>query len=300
MLSACNLRSRRENPAHIPHLIYHNFNITQVLDSILGVNESLQFLYLLSGIKPGARTQIEEQAYGFVQELCSALGLFVLKSDFYVGSASCRGAQYTYKKIFAPKRKNKIFIYLAPDKNRCSQLKNAESKGDDYEFGKLLGYPACCIKNFAKGVYQRPGDFSMNSIGLPTFAPYPFLNNPALWLFGIRLLCHYPCQPGCKKSLKLAQQYARILKKISPNYYNFLKRELSSLVICSRDGGLVYSTNYSKTRHGITIYEIKGDPRDPLYNLIKKHGVLTLGGPDRFHVGNKLLSWPETKVIKYY
>jgi hypothetical protein len=121
-------------------------------------------LCLLTGIKPGARMTISEEDYDNAYSFLSALGFSVLKSDFYVINKVIRNAGYTYRRSPVPQgSKNKVFIYLAFDKKYCSALKNCEAQSTDYEFGKLLGYPTCCVKHFCGCEYSKPGDYFMSS-----------------------------------------------------------------------------------------------------------------------------------------
>jgi hypothetical protein len=89
-----------------------------------------------------------------------------------------------------------------------------------------------------------------------------------------------------------------MLKCIDRRYYEFLERELKTLVICSRNASVVYSNDYRETKHGVVVNEVKGDHRDPLYRLIaKRRGALTLKDPNEFCIRNKTFAWPETKVV---
>lgn len=301
MLCAYNLRTGNERNIHLPDLIYKNQNITEILCDILGMNEILQLLYVISGIKPGARIIVAEKYYNIIYSFLSALGMFVLRSDFYVINKVIRNAGYSYRKSPVPQgEKSKIFIYLAFDKEYCAALKNYEAESNDYEFGKLLGYPTCCVKYFSRCIYSKPGDYFMNSVTQhSTFLYYPFLNNTALWAFGIGILDHFPCKQDCRQSSKLARRYTEMLKRVNHHYYEFLERELKAIVICLRNASVVYSNNYSKTRHGLVLNEIKGDGRDPLYCLIKKHGILPLTNPNKFDIGKKQFVWPEAKIIVF-
>jgi hypothetical protein len=300
LLCAFNLRTGREKTVHLPHLIYNNLDLTKTFGDLLGINETLQLLYLLSGIKPGARMIIDERAYDVLHDSLLRLGIFTSRSDFYILAKSIRGAQYTYRRSSAPKgRKRDILIYVAPDIKYCASLKRSEAEADDYRLGKLLGYPACCLKHFSTTEHLKPGDDIMNSIRHPSFSFYPFLNNVSLWLFGIKILCHFPCRPDCASSLGLGKQYRRILKYIDKDYFHLLEGELKSLIICSRNGGIIYSTNYMINEQGVTIHQIKGDPRDPLYKAVKKHGVLDINSPTEFRINNKLYAWPESKIFIY-
>ena len=80
-------------------------------------------------------------------------------------------------------------------------------------------------------------------------------------------------------------------------YADFIISQLRSLVICTRSGSIVYSNDYSKTKNGVVINNIKGFRNDPLYKLIKKHGQLTIRNPNKFKIGQRTFSSPETKLV---
>lgn len=299
MLYAYNLESNKEKRIVLPDLIYKNINFSRFFSSIISENEILGFLYVLSGIKSAARLTINENKLSFVQDICSALGVFVLKSNFCVGADKIGGASYFYRKISDSKGEALVHIYISLNQNHAISLKKSEDENNNVNLGKLLNYPSCCIKNFSKGKYSYPGDYFMNSIKAPTFSPLPFLNNVALWPFGINILCHFPCQPACRDSLNLATKYANWIRRINENYLNFIERELRSLIICRREGGLLYSNSYSKTKHGIVLHEFKGDPRDWFYKTAKREGAILIKSSGEIHVGNEILKWPEIKFVIY-
>ena len=303
MLYVSNLKTGHQEPLKFPDLLFNGLNLTQILGGLLNGNEILQLLNFLVGNKSGFRAQIDESDYESIRSLCSGLNIALLKSEYYVEyveSKVIRGAYYTGRRTQTPKEgRRKVFVYFAKSKKQCAALRNAEKEGDDYEFGKRLGYPICCIKYYTKSSFPKKGDYVMNSIDLPTVSPYKFLNNVALWPFGIGMIDHFPCSPRCEKSMDLAQCYARTLMKIDRDYYEFIEEELKSMVVCSRNGSVVYSTDYSKNKDRIYINEIKGDPSDPLYKLIKKNDYLRFENSKELCVGNESLMWPNYKIIFY-
>ncbi len=114
----------------------------------------------------------------------------------------------------------------------------AEKIGDRKTFGKLLGYPFCCVNSFMENCGQADRDLTIEAL-LKTKAHSSFYCNsifnfesklkdksveiylrtaeiwrPTQHLF---LIKHMPCSFGCKESIKIGQKTLEILKKETPD-----------------------------------------------------------------------------------
>ncbi|NQU18392.1 MAG: DUF483 domain-containing protein [Candidatus Saganbacteria bacterium] len=264
-------------------------NISQVFGGLLCRNEILQLLFLLSGAKQAIRIVIRQKDLLYVRTLLLELNLSVERSDFFAVSRAVRGHYYTYKKADVSKdNKELVFLYVSKRAKVSLELKKSEAEEDSFKFGKLLGYPSCCIKKYLKTKINQIGDFIMISSAKSKIQTYPFLNNVALGIFGIRVISHFPCSLNCRNSLKIGKQYARVLEEIDYNYFKFLKEELKSLVVVFRSGSLIYSKKFIKEGKNIEIKELQGDGQDPLYIKMSKRKSFCLNDliKDNSHVNN--------------
>ena len=103
-----------------------------------------------------------------------------------------------------------------------SNINSEEKKRLDFELGKILGYPECCIKNFVR--YK-------NRI-FPRYLFHKQLienrldkNIPVeLWA-----IYHTPCRYNCNKSISIGKKYLEMVKSFSKKLYSYVVKELSSV-----------------------------------------------------------------------
>jgi len=280
--------------------MYDGSDVFSPFKFMINRSDLMQIIYVLAGVKPAVRFGISEKYFKYLRKTFGALGLFVMKSNFYVrDQITCRGAKYTYSRSFSPVSKDpQIFVYVSKDKALCLTLRESEMHNDDISFGKLLGYPECCVEHFASHRYTKPGDFFISTLHEQECSSFSFLNNFALCIFDIKILCHYPCSPDCARSLKLAGMYLKVLRSRFSAYAAFLKRQLKSMIICTRSGSLVYSNKYSKRGQKIVFDEINGQMGDPLFKMVSGNEFVNIGR-NGVKVGNKTLKDANTKIILY-
>jgi len=166
----------------------------------------------------------------------------------------------------------KIILALAPTKDKAR-------KGADYyhakmidgrfgyKFGKLMGYPECCLKF---GTYLNNQDSNPDNFGF---------KNPAIeslkrsnhfdWhlnVFTISLLPHYPCSFTCAKSIKYVERLLMYMDYVNKEQSSFLKDYLKtpiSLYWTCADRILLYG---DLKRTSLTTGEVKYNKIEPMLN----------------------------------
>ena len=111
----------------------------------------------------------------------------------------------------------------------------AKSEFYSYEFGKLMGYPECCLK-FANLLSGNLGNkkaihenYTWSKAHIRSFMNSKKIS-PLLNIFtGAPLISHVPCNLDCQKSEKYASEVLRELGKENPEYANLKKYFLFKL-----------------------------------------------------------------------
>ncbi len=108
------------------------------------------------------------------------------------------------------------FLYFALDEELAEGAMQVEQRRNDELFGRLLGYPECCIQAYVAG---RSKGHDRTACSVSSLGPFPSLLNPALQpLYGIGSpIFHFPCSLTCAKSLALAQSRLADLATAAPS-----------------------------------------------------------------------------------
>ncbi len=112
----------------------------------------------------------------------------------------------------------------------------ASREGDHATVGKLLGYPKCCIDFFCNTwpksldpiyqIAQNTENHRENKESIEVIV-HPFCNQMLRYL-GIRITPHLPCSFECKETIKLGEQWFKIMKKIDKEASEWILDLLSS------------------------------------------------------------------------
>ena len=195
-------------------------------------------------------------------------------------------------------------IILAFSKSRDKARKGADyyhkkmlDSKYGYKFGKLMGYPECCLKF---------GDYLQNLEGDPTNFGF---KNPAVeslkrskhfaWqlnVFTISLLPHYPCSLTCKKSIAYVDKllaYLDYINKERSLYFRNCLIEPTSLYWTCADKILLYG---DFKRYTLSTGEIKYNKiesmitSDTYYQQVDKNNITQWRNIEKvLRQGNKLI-----------
>lgn len=105
---------------------------------------------------------------------------------------------------------------------------------DNFKYGRLLGYPQCCIRFFIndrQGVNQLYEAYK-NTAGEPSFYCNSLTND-----FTYFLTHNFPCSFRCRETTKQARELLKAIKEEEPEYAKKIEYHLKLplLVFCIRD-----------------------------------------------------------------
>jgi hypothetical protein len=170
------------------------------------------------------------------------MGLSSLLSDFSVNVGNISGgiSQRAFRN-YQPTFENteKRYLYIGLD-HISAKLAKVFDIIDHKYFGRLMGYPQCCIESYPIYYPTKKTDFTF-AIKKPETGCFSFLLNLACKCFDYSLISHFPCSWSCKKSLSLAKQILSALdihdKEETKKTVDFLKSDVfyaNDLVISFR------------------------------------------------------------------
>jgi hypothetical protein len=131
-------------------------------------------------------------------------------------------------------------LYVACDDHQAHELRTAEERGDDEEFGRLLLVPACCREMFHRRRTEAESvqmDFFRYTYPAAT-SRCPWRTNLGAQYFDAAMLSHYPCAPGCRESLRLADIAWRICASTAPAMARAMAELMRSPCVYSEDHGI--------------------------------------------------------------
>jgi hypothetical protein len=149
-------------------------------------------------------------------------GLVAINSNNYVFE--------DYFKTTNASHERGVPLYIAKDQKSADNLRSADEEGNDFEFGKLLSYPSCCIEAVVKNNHVPSVIDALSYLVIDS--QYNVWCWPVASIADASLLSHFPCSFHCKNSQNLAFkrfQYIRsfaslnllekIIKMHSVEYY---------------------------------------------------------------------------------
>lgn len=166
-----------------------------------------EIVLLLNGAKAVVRQGFYAGELEKVQKFCGENRIYLLRSKFKVLLADEN--TYTNKGIRIPetdRRPGMYFVYLSKDEEKAWLASYYELMQNDYELGKLLGYPACCVNFFCGKFTQDNPDLQLR--------PANAYTNLTKREQDYVLLSHFPCGSDCPESIKQGRKYLDVLKKI--------------------------------------------------------------------------------------
>ncbi len=118
--------------------------------------------------------------------------------------------------------------------DKALTLSVEERKPNNYEslteFGRLLGYPLCCINEFISILKKKCPPYTERQNAFDGLKkPIPFLLNSLTGRYN--LINHIPCSSNCQESLKIAQKILDTIKKYDEASYKEYVMALKSPVI---------------------------------------------------------------------
>ncbi|MBT3297432.1 DUF483 domain-containing protein [archaeon] len=180
-----------------------------------------EILLLLDDQKEVVRQAFYEEEFPKIEDFCKKNNIFVSKSKFKILFSDEESGMYSNKGITIQekdKRHAPYFYYFSKSEEKSYLANYYELIGNIEEFGKLLGYPSCCIKYFVNNFSSRNPDPEIKDC-------HPLLNLSKREQDAV-LISHFPCNKECEKSVKLAKEKIIVISKYSLERVNELKTKL--------------------------------------------------------------------------
>lgn len=220
------MKSERQN---IPlQLYHHNQNIFHYFPRL---NRGLEVFFVLKGLKPCARQEIDEDDLSRALSFFDAYGVHYRLSDF-------KFAGRTMLERRSP-AEGKFFVYFSMDEHKAELAKFYESIRNDEKLGEVLGYPACCRRFYRERydeAYKLGDEYSLFTI--ENSAGFPFQTNYLLRFFGISLLSHFPCSFTCSSSYDEGMAKFEAIRQENSKLASYIRDALQGPVISHAGTGI--------------------------------------------------------------
>lgn len=189
--------------------------------SLLGWRGLCELLAVLEGAKPAMRVLLREANVAALMDFAQALGLAGAVSEYRVIPQAPVGGTIHAHRLARDDEVTaaaSVHAYIGADP-LAVYLARSFDGADPARFGRLLGYPDCCVSFFLECVERRnfpDGADLVAAVGLPSSGRYEPLINYACRHFGYALISHFPCRWDCEASLVLAKGTLSVLEKHDP------------------------------------------------------------------------------------
>ncbi len=165
-----------------------------------------EIVLLLTETKTVVRQGFYEYELPQIEQFCAENRIYLAKSSFKVhlteeGSYSNKGLRFP----LTDQRPGLFFVYLSLDENKTWQASYAETKNDDKELGRILGYPSCCVSFFCKRFSEHNPNLQLR--------PTNMFTNLTKRSQDCVLLSHFPCSSDCEESIALGKKYFEVIQK---------------------------------------------------------------------------------------
>jgi hypothetical protein len=258
-----------------------------------GMIKAVEVLAVIGGNKKAARLAIPEERIEAVKNFCRENNLAFLPSDYRVRLSF--SGDYSSKGI-ASKSEGHFLAYISGKPADAEKAKRLEEGNRHAELGKILGYPACCTRFFARNFGAESkghNDFVMPAFENSAGFVFPWQNNVFGRYFDVSLLSHCPHSFSCEKSLGLARQRFEMIKKHDENVASQFSEMLHSAVLYSPDGGKVYLLPDARLDGKVLGYSgVLSTSRDSLLRKLQAGRKIRIRSRRSFEIGGEAISMP--------
>ena len=261
-----------------------------------GSNQLPMFMAVVKGIKPLMDDWIQADKYQEFKKMCAKYGLrvepdwvFIQVSEKLINKAIDSDRLSTTKFYGMPytSKINSGGVHVFISKSE-ENLKEAHKFGwyplivsgrslhkpfiDHLRFGKVLGYPDCCIDFFRDfnnhNLYNHLYETYKNTEGEPNF-----LRNSLFMDFTYSLIHHIPCSYTCKKTIKSAEELLREIEKEEPEFAEKIKYNLRlPLLVFEEKNIYVFEGERKNNRIYYSNFSFLGRQEDNKYQTILERG----------------------------
>lgn len=205
---------------------------TKFLPEVIGVK---------TGVKSIMRIPIQKDfGYEHFKGLCENLGLIVCLSDYRINPP------YLKENVIEDGSDGDRFMYVAANEKNLQLAKEYDLQ-DEEKFGKLCGYPECCIQYYNNIMKNRP-DHEVYHY-LQSGRRLHWQNNYLLrFNSNYYLLAYFICSFDCQESLKKAKKVFEGIRKFDETFAKKIEFHLKLPILFDdgKEGGIIYNWNRLK------------------------------------------------------
>ena len=242
--------------------------IHELKDKFKSTIKTLEILYVVENVKPCARIMVYDENLKSILNFLDSLKLVYKISNFKVKKMD--KGYYSDKSIKIHKNSKDngyFFVYVSKEKRLASKALTYEDKNMHLELGMSLGYPKCCCEFFQKNFSPENYDLTINSLEKSEGYEFPFYTNITARHFDVSILNHFPCNFKCDLSIKLSQQYLKIIEKNSTHISSFFQRMLKNVVIYTKQGVFLLN-DYQIINKEIHFKNVHSTIKNQFYNVL--------------------------------
>lgn len=246
------------------------------------------FMAVVKGVKPLMDDWVSIRKYKEVLKICKKYNLIVEPGQMFikpteeqlktaVGSETLTTTKFLGIPFNPNAKEGEVHIFISKSKE---QIKEAHKFGwypliirnrvikkaviDNLRFGKILGYPDCCIKFFAfhnrEGLCQ-PYETLKNTKGELSY----YCNNIPMD-FNLFLIHHHPCSFNCKKTIKLAKEVENAIEE-EPEYAGKIKEFLKKpLLVFGEKNSFVFDGQIKNNKLHFKKYYFLGNEQNDKFS----------------------------------
>ena len=245
----------------------------------------------VKGIKPVSDIWVNTKSYHKFKQVCNKYnlnyypnGIFAVPDEqrlekiyekypeYRISTTKVMGFPFDEKKL--NKIKGSIHLFISQKKEN---LKNAIKYGwypqiirnkiiekppiDLIRFGKVLGYPDCCIEFFNKS-HKPEIPIYYNRLKNTRDTPSIYCNN-VLNHFSYSFIHHTCCSLSCEKTIEWAKEIEAAIAEKEPEYVNKIRNALKlPLLVWGERNSYVFNGHVKGNKIYYTDFKYSGDSRD--------------------------------------
>jgi hypothetical protein len=251
----------------------------QALTRVIGRTDAGQLVLAAAGLRPAVRILAVDDRIGATVKAIEAVGLQVAIG--FDGVRSCPVAGRSGYSEWAERgplrgsdRERARYLYAGRERKHLERLRRADELTDDEATGAMLGYPSCCVRQFAS--LRAAAGIAPSDPVLQCYrddGPIPWQLNVSLLCYDAALILYVPCREHCPAALAQADEFFRYLHTRHPGVARRLRWDLTATVIHSDECGITaFSGVEAPDRSGITITAIHHCVSDSVVGALARVG----------------------------
>lgn len=229
------------------------------------------FVAAALGIKPVFDDWIEVSKFGKYVDVCRKYSLFVEPDVVFVKNSNGNGAMgrenittthHAARRFSQDIKEGDVHVFVSRSKENLTEAKkfgwypvfiNGRSVNkpfiDHLRFGKILGYPGCCIDFFSRyndwNRYSHPFEAFKNSRDFSRYC------NNFLMDASYSFIHHLPCSYDCPNTIELAGKVEKAMEEVEPGFAENMAEMLKKPLLVLNEKNFIIFDGELKESSGI-------------------------------------------------